>query len=88
MVFADDERESNPTTFKFLQNAREWSQRAKKAGAAPSAVLPALATSRTIAEVEMSNESASKGKGPSTESYDDDADASGSDVASSQGDAD
>lgn len=24
MVFADDERESNPTTFKFLQNALAW----------------------------------------------------------------
>ncbi|KAI0342562.1 protein prenylyltransferase [Trametopsis cervina] len=43
MVFADDERESNPTSFKFLQMAHEWSKRAKS-GAAPSSVLAGLAT--------------------------------------------
>jgi crooked neck len=41
MVFADDERESNPASFKFLQMAREWSKRAKS-GAAPSSVLADL----------------------------------------------
>ncbi|KAI0082559.1 TPR-like protein [Panus rudis PR-1116 ss-1] len=40
MVFADDERESNPASFKFLQMARAWSE-AKKSGIAvpPSALL-------------------------------------------------
>jgi crooked neck len=34
MVFADDERESNPTSFKFLQMAHAWkSGQAKKGGA-------------------------------------------------------
>lgn len=31
MVFADDERESNPTSFKFLQMAHAWAA-AKKTG--------------------------------------------------------
>jgi crooked neck len=28
MVFADDEREANPASFKFFQAAQEWKQRA------------------------------------------------------------
>ncbi|KAI0320391.1 pre-mRNA-splicing factor CLF1 [Amylostereum chailletii] len=32
-IFADDERESNPTSFKFLQMAHAWAQQHKKAGA-------------------------------------------------------
>ena len=46
MVFADDERESNPTTFKFLQMAHAWSQ-AKKSGqdVQPSALLSGLGSS-------------------------------------------
>jgi len=40
MVFADDERESNPASFKFLQMAHAWKlAQAKKAGA--SAAVPA-----------------------------------------------
>ena len=39
MVFADDERESNPTTFKFLQMAHAWAQ-AKKTGGAPTLSAP------------------------------------------------
>lgn len=38
MVFADDERESNPTTFKFLQMAHAW----KKTG--NTALLPTLSS--------------------------------------------
>jgi crooked neck len=34
-IFADDEREANPTSFKFLQMAHAWAA-AKKAGAAGS----------------------------------------------------
>ena len=34
LIFADDERESNPTTFKFLQMAHAWkNSQAKKTGA-------------------------------------------------------
>lgn len=32
LVFADDERESNPTTFKFLQMAHAWKQAQASAG--------------------------------------------------------
>jgi len=36
-VFADDERESNPTSFKFLQMAHAWkSAQAKTSGGAPT----------------------------------------------------
>ena len=31
MVFRDDERESNPTSFKFLQMAHAWKAKGKKA---------------------------------------------------------
>jgi crooked neck len=31
MVFKDDERESNPTSFKFLQMAHAWKAKGKKA---------------------------------------------------------
>jgi crooked neck len=39
LIFADDERESNPTTFKFLQNAHAWkSSQTKKAGTSSTAL--------------------------------------------------
>lgn len=44
MVFADDERESNPTSFKFLQMAHEWAKRSKTGGgAAPSSLFAGFA---------------------------------------------
>ena len=85
MVFADDERESNPTSFKFLQNAHAWAQKAKKGGASLSAVLPALAPSRTTQETkhdEPPNKTQSSGE------HKENGDDSASDVASSQGDED
>lgn len=40
MVFADDEREANPTSFKFLQMAHAWkSAQAKKTGAPTTGLL-------------------------------------------------
>jgi crooked neck len=33
MVFADDERESNPTSFKFLQMAHAWKKNQAAGGA-------------------------------------------------------
>jgi crooked neck len=38
MVFADDERESNPTSFKFLQMAHAWAQ-SRKSGAGGTSAL-------------------------------------------------
>ena len=81
MIFADDERESNPTTFKFLQMAHEWSQRAKKTGAAPSSILSSLSASRPAKEAEKPLETRRR------TNKDEDHDAT-SDVASSHGDVD
>ena len=39
MVFADDERESNPTSFKFLQMAHAW-KNAQARGTGGAATLP------------------------------------------------
>lgn len=80
MVFADDERDSNPTSFKFLQMAHEWAQKAKKGGASLSDVLPAPASSRTTNAPEHHDPSANPPSGQGQR--DDD---SGSDVASSHG---
>jgi crooked neck len=60
LVFADDERESNPTTFKFLQMAHAWRQHqaASKAGGeggAGSAVLSGF----TPAAAQPANDEAS-----------------------------
>ncbi|KAI0701868.1 pre-mRNA-splicing factor CLF1 [Cytidiella melzeri] len=71
MVFADDERESNPTSFKFMQMAHEWSKRAKS-GAAPSSVLAGFASATQTAT--------SQSGAPSAEST-----AKDDDVASSDG---
>ncbi|KAK7695507.1 NineTeen Complex (NTC) component [Cerrena zonata] len=78
MVFADDERESNPTTFKFLQMAHLWSQ-AKKSGQAvqPSALLSGLGSSQT------SKPSASTEKSGSASASNDKGDDDASSVASS-----
>ena len=55
LVFADDERESNPTTFKFLQMAHAWKQaQASKAGGG-SAVLSGF----TPASAKPTNDEAS-----------------------------
>jgi crooked neck len=44
-VFLDDERESNPTSFKFLQSAHAWAQ-AKKSGAGGTSSLPGFTAPR------------------------------------------
>ena len=75
MVFADDERESNPTSFKFLQMAHAWAQK-RTTGTLPAVVAPA--------ETDHPAEAAAPDAG---EAHDDDSDsdAAGSDVASSHG---
>jgi len=77
MVFKDDERESNPTSFKFLQMAHAWKAKGKK-------TLPILgggAGDKEKGEGENTNEGKDKGKSRATEDGDDE----GSDVASSHG---
>ncbi|KDR79905.1 hypothetical protein GALMADRAFT_62351 [Galerina marginata CBS 339.88] len=50
LVFADDERESNPTSFKFMQMAHAWkqAQQAKNAAAGPSSSLLSGFTAATV----------------------------------------
>lgn len=90
MVFKDDERESNPTSFKFLQMAHAWKAKGKKA-------LPAFgggAGGKANEEGDKENEKEvegkesgvpTKGKGRSKEKEKDGNDEDGSDVASSHG---
>ena len=42
LVFADDEREANPTSFKFLQMAQAWASVKKTGGAGGSTMLSGL----------------------------------------------
>lgn len=79
MVFKDDERESNPTSFKFLQMAHAWKAKGKKA-------LPTLGggagDEEGDKEKEIEKEKVTKAKGKGKERSRDDR---GSDVASSDG---
>lgn len=52
LVFADDERESNPTSFKFLQMAHAWkNMQAKKTGG--SALLSGFSAPSAESETEI-----------------------------------
>lgn len=80
MVFKDDERESNPTSFKFLQMAHAWKAKGKKA-------LPALGGAGSEADQKDNTdqdtnpgEERGKGKGKAVDDGD-----GVSDVASSHG---
>ena len=81
MVFEDDERELNPTSFKFLQMAHAWKAKGKKG-------LPTLgggAGGKAEGEGDKerdTNATKGSGKGKGKASDDDD---EGSDVASSHG---
>jgi len=85
MVFKDDERDSNPTSFKFLQMAHAWKAKGKK-------VLPILGGADGKADQEGDKE---KGQGEDTNATKeraggkgkarDDGDDETSDVASSHG---
>ena len=85
MVFKDDERESNPTSFKFLQMAHAWKAKGKK-------VLPILSGGAGGKADEEGDKqkgqdedtNATKGKGKGKGKVGDDGD-EGSDVASSHG---
>lgn len=86
IVFADDERESNPTSFKFLQMAHAWKALQGKAGTGSSAA----PLSGFIAAA-ASTASSSGSKGDTAKAVKDharDHDDGSSDVASSNGDGD
>lgn len=76
LIFADDERESNPTSFKFLQMARAW-KNSQGAGGAP--------TSNTLRPTEPTAPSRQATAPRATSGRDRDDPGSGSDVASSHG---
>ena len=82
IVFADDERESNPTSFKFLQMAHAWKAAQAKSGSGPTAPLSGFVAA-------ANNESPSIRKGvQNSDVRDSKADDGSSDVASSNGDDD
>jgi crooked neck len=85
MVFRDDERESNPTSFKFLQMAHAWKAKGKKA-------LPVLGGAGGEADKEGDGEkdqgegtNAIKERAKDKGKVGDDSDDELSDVASSHG---
>lgn len=83
MVFKDDERDSNPTSFKFLQMAHAWKAKGKK-------VLPILGGAGGKADEEDDKEKAgdmdaAKERDRGKKKARDDGDDEGSDVASSHG---
>lgn len=57
LVFADDERESNPTSFKFLQMAHAWKQAQMVGGAGGKG--PAVLSGFTPASAQLANDEAS-----------------------------
>lgn len=78
MVFADDERESNPTSFKFLQMAHAWrNAQAKRAGGGSALLSGFTASTEAVPSSEQ----------PHVQSGNDrnDRDDAHSDVASSHG---
>jgi crooked neck len=83
MVFKDDERESNPTSFKFLQMARAWKAQGKKGLPILGGGAGGKADEEGGKEKEkVTNATKSKGKGKGKAGDEDD---DGSDVASSHG---
>jgi len=57
LVFADDEREANPTSFKFLQMAHAWKARSIAAGngGRTSGILSGFVTATLSSKVEREN---------------------------------
>jgi crooked neck len=62
-VFADDEREAHPTSFKFMQMAHAWKQSQAKAGGAggTSGLLAGFTAAKATAESESEEEGESDG---------------------------
>lgn len=83
LVFADDEREVNPASFKFLQMAHAWkSTQGKKGG--PSAVLSGFVTA-TKPDVSLHDPERSSSRSQDVVMRERREDDEGSDVASSDG---
>ena len=61
MVFADDERESNPATFKLLQMAHAWSQAKKAAGGTLTGTTTAPTPKRPVDDDATSDVASSHG---------------------------
>jgi len=78
LVFADDEREANPTSFKFLQMAHAWKARSIAAGSGErtSGMLSGFVAAASSSRVEQENRRAD-------DDDDDDDDEEDSDAASS-----
>jgi len=57
LVFADDEREANPTSFKFLQMAHAWKARSIAAGSGgkTSGILSGFVTATSSSKVGREN---------------------------------
>jgi crooked neck len=91
MVFKDDERESNPTSFKFLQMAHAWKAKGKKAlpdfGGGTGGRVNEEGDKKEK-EQEKGEETKGKGKGKVKAKAKHGDDDEGSDVASSHGDDD
>ena len=86
MVFKDDERESNPTSFKFLQMAHAWKAKGKKAVPTFGGGAGGKADGEGDREKEKGEDTdLTKGKGKGREKHRDNSDDEGSDVASSHG---
>jgi len=78
LVFADDEREANPTSFKFLQMAHAWKARSIAAGngGRTSGMLSGFVAAASSSRVERENRRA--------DDDDDDEEGEDSDAASSR----
>lgn len=61
MVFADDERESNPTSFKFLQMAHAWKNSQAKGGS--GTVLSGFTAAAAKKDDDTSSVASSDGEG-------------------------
>lgn len=83
-IFADDEREANPTSFKFLQMAHAWAatRKAGEVGAAGSGGGGGGALSRFTVASDQHSDKESRPGPDGNESMDEDVS-----VASSQGDS-
>ena len=90
IVFADDERESNPTSFKFLQMAHAWKAAQAKNGSGTSSALSGFvaasnASANSSGAGPTSSSGGDGGKSEPGDAREDRADDGSSDVASSNG---
>ncbi|PFH48868.1 hypothetical protein AMATHDRAFT_64379, partial [Amanita thiersii Skay4041] len=83
LVFADDEREANPTSFKFLQMAQAWSTAQKKGGAGGGSTLLSSLVAKAKANTTNNNSNPPPPVQPKRDS-----DAAMSDVSSSSSSSD